>query len=220
MLKRTWKTLLNSESQLSRLLFCSPFYPSDLSTELYNELRDHPELKFTSYVIDGQNVQSPRRMMWCTNDPLCVYKFSQNHIPGLPPVKFTPNIQRVVNDVERELSMKINAVLVNIYDSGKEHSDFHSDDDPWLGESFVVPSLSLGGEREFCVRPKQQRSDVTKISLPHASLVVMDGQFQSEYEHAVPITTDKVVLPRINLTFRYVVPELCHIDNPKQRWDS
>ena len=78
MLKRTWKTLLNSESQLSRLLFCSPFYPSDLSTELYNELRDHPELKFTSYVIDGQNVQSPRRMMWCTNDPLCVYKFSQN----------------------------------------------------------------------------------------------------------------------------------------------
>jgi alkylated DNA repair dioxygenase AlkB len=227
-----WNKILTSKSGLSQLLYCPNFYSdSDTTTlpnpstslkatNLYADLSSHTELKFTSYLIDGIQIQSPRRMMWCTDSTtIGHYRFSQNHVPGLPPVPYTPALKQVVDDVQEELNIAVNAVLINIYDDKKEHSEWHCDDDPWLGSNFPVASLSLGGEREFCVRPKNNLDDVTSMVLENGSLVVMDGAFQKEMEHSVP-KSSLVVQPRLNLTFRYVEDSLKHLHNSKARWDS
>ncbi|MFX4608959.1 alpha-ketoglutarate-dependent dioxygenase AlkB [Acinetobacter baumannii] len=45
--------------------------------------------------------------------------------------------------------------------------------------------------------------------MPHGSLLVMSGDTQRLYRHALP-RTSRVVAPRINLTFRQVDPARRH----------
>ena len=157
--------------------------------------------------------------------------------------------------------MPYNAVLINIYDDGTEHSGWHCDNDPWLGETFSVPSISFGGERDFCVRKKKAAAaavagdaarraagqasrdgdgrleegrsaaaaaadedhdgSLVRVRLAHGSLCLMDGRFQHEYEHSVPTERGPVaVKPRVNLTWRHVLPGREKMHNPKPRWDS
>jgi len=225
-----WNTLVGSVISPSRLRSWEGFYAPQLADTFHSELLSHPNLSFTKYRV-GNNTwkQSPRRMMWVSADPESEYRFSLNHIPGLSSVPFTPTLQRIREDVERALGMPFNAVLVNIYSHGHEHSDWHSDDDPWLGTNFTVPSLSLGGERDFSIRVKDQNKDgkaILTMPLSHGSLCTMEGSFQDDYEHSIPPVMGAKAeavskgRPRINLTFRFVVPELKHLHNQKATWGS
>ena len=82
---------------------------------------------------------------------------------------------------------------------------WHSDNEPELGESPVIASLSLGGTRRFLYRPKKkgQSSSSEKLDLPSGSLLVMASDFQKNYEHRVA-PTKKDVEGRINLTYRFI----------------
>ena len=108
-------------------------------------------------------------------------------------------------------------MLINLYADGTEHAAWHSDDDPWLGRDFDVPSLSLGAARPFRVRRRGGVNETT-VTLGHGSLLVMKGAFQREYEHSLPRRPGVGV--RINLTWRFVAPALRHLHNLKPRWDS
>ena len=138
-------------------------------------------------------------------------------MPGLEAHAFTPTLRRIRRDVETAVGGPFNAVLINLYADGTEHAAWHSDDDPWLGKDFDVPSLSLGAARPFRTR---RRGDVneTTVTLGHGSLLVMKGAFQREYEHSLPRVAGVGV--RINLTWRFIAPALRHLHNLKPRWDS
>ena len=101
-----------------------------------------------------------------------------------------------------------NSVLVNLYRDGDDSMGWHADDEPELGPRPVIASLSLGATRRFRMQPRRGGRDVRRalshaIDLTHGSLLVMAGDTQRDWRHAVP-RTRSTVGPRINLTFRYV----------------
>ncbi|MGB1278302.1 MAG: alpha-ketoglutarate-dependent dioxygenase AlkB, partial [Nannocystaceae bacterium] len=77
---------------------------------------------------------------------------------------------------------------------------------PELGPRPVIASLSLGVERDFCLRQQAGRLRHS-FRLPHGSLLVMAGDTQSEWQHALP-RRKKVTRPRVNLTFRCIIQSM------------
>ena len=205
------------ESRASALAHAPRFYDRATADAMFDEISQYLGLNFTSYLIEGARVRSPRRMMWCAEAGVGEYRFSANHVPGLRAHAFTPTLRRIRRDVERAVGKPFNAVLINLYADGSEFSDWHSDDDPWLGRDFDVPSLSLGAARPFRVRRRSGANETT-VTLGHGSLLVMKGAFQRDYEHSLPRVAGSGV--RINLTWRYIAPALRHLHNLKPRWDS
>ena len=204
------------ESRASALAHAPRFYDRATADAMFDEISLYAGLNFTSYLIEGARVRSPRRMMWCA-DGVGEYRFSANHVPGLTAHAFTPTLRRMRRDVERAVGAPFNAVLINLYADGTEHAAWHSDDDPWLGKDFDVPSLSLGAARPFRTRRRGSVNETT-VTLGHGSLLVMKGAFQRDYEHSLPRVAGAGV--RINLTWRFVAPALRHLHNLKPRWDS
>ncbi|MFX0557696.1 alpha-ketoglutarate-dependent dioxygenase AlkB [Maribacter sp. CXY002] len=85
------------------------------------------------------------------------------------------------------------------YPDGNSGIDYHSDKTAF-GDTAIIPSISLGEERQFCLREKKNMS-TTKLILKHGSLLVMKDGCQERFEHSLP-TDVKYLKPRINLTFR------------------
>jgi alkylated DNA repair dioxygenase AlkB len=97
-----------------------------------------------------------------------------------------------------------NSVLVNLYRDGNDKVSWHRDNEPELGNTPTIGSMSLGAPRRFKFRHLDSR-DVIEVVLPPGSMVIMSGLSQSCWEHEVPRQA-AVKEPRINLTFRQVRP--------------
>lgn len=85
------------------------------------------------------------------------------------------------------------------YPDGKTGVDFHSDLMAF-GDTSIIPSMSIGEERTFVLRSKED-GQVHDILLENGSLIIMGENCQERYEHSLPIDP-KYKNPRINLTFR------------------
>jgi alkylated DNA repair dioxygenase AlkB len=96
-----------------------------------------------------------------------------------------------------------NSLLLNYYRDGNDSIGYHTDAEPELGRDPIVPSLSLGGVRQFVLQHMRTRERIT-YDLTHGSLLVMAGTTQHHWRHAVP-KTKKPVNKRINLTFRNIL---------------
>ena len=81
---------------------------------------------------------------------------------------------------------------------------WHADNEAELGSQPVIASLSLGAARRFVLKNPREPSRKLEIALPHGSLLVMGGDTQQNYRHALPRTA-KPVGERINLTFRRII---------------
>jgi alkylated DNA repair dioxygenase AlkB len=68
------------------------------------------------------------------------------------------------------------------------------------------PSLSVGGSRKFAWKTKDGTAKGERV-LVSGDLILMRGAFQRHWLHSVPKTT-KPVAPRINLTFRWIEPQV------------
>ncbi len=131
-----------------------------------------------------------------------MYRYSVfQHDPPSWPEPLLPVRVRLV----RETGVPFNSVLANLYRDGSDCMGWHSDDEPELGAQPVIASLSLGATRRFVFRHRRDPSRKVALELPHGSLLVMRGDTQKDYRHALPRTA-KHVGPRINLTFRRILP--------------
>jgi alkylated DNA repair dioxygenase AlkB len=77
---------------------------------------------------------------------------------------------------------------------------YHSDNEPELGPQPTIASISLGDRRRFVLRDRVS-GERWSWDLGHGDLLVMRGESQSAFAHAVP-KTSRPVGPRMNLTFR------------------
>ncbi len=102
-----------------------------------------------------------------------------------------------------EVGRPFNSVLLNRYRDGRDAMGWHSDDEPELGRQPVIASLSLGSPRRFVFRHRQQHGLKREIVLGHGDLLLMAGETQRLYQHALPRTA-KPMGERINLTFRQI----------------
>ncbi len=126
------------------------------------------------------------------------YDFYGTTIPTHP---WTTALTHLRLALERETDARYNSVLLNLYRDGRDCIGWHSDDESALGPEPTIASLSLGSTRTFAMRHLASGREV-RLPLTHGSLVVMHGESQSAWQHAVPATDDPVG-PRLNLTFRW-----------------
>lgn len=153
----------------------------------------------------GREVDSPRLSAWI-GDAGAVYRYSGADFTPCP-WNHALSVLRV--RLQEELGVPFNSVLANLYRDGRDAMGWHSDDEPELGPRPVIASVSLGGVRRFALKHRRDAALKGVLELPHGSLLVMSGDTQRLYRHALP-RTSRVVAPRINLTFRQVDPARRH----------
>ena len=124
------------ESRASALAHAPRFYDRATADAMFDEISQYAGLNFTSYLIEGARVRSPRRMMWCAADGVGV------PVLGEPRARVTrtPSRRRCAGSGEtskQAVGTPFNAVLINLYADGTEHAAWHSDDDPWLGKDLT-----------------------------------------------------------------------------------
>ena len=108
-------------------------------------------------------------------------------------------LRTIKSKVENIAKREFNVCVCIYYPDGNSGVDFHSDFIAF-GDTRLIPSLSIGEEREFHLREKESR-DIYKIVLENGSLLIMGENCQERYEHSLPINP-KYKNGRINLTFR------------------
>ena len=149
----------------------------------------------------GREVDSPRLSAWI-GDAGAVYRYSG---ADFTPCPWSHALSVLRARLQQELRVPLNSVLANLYRDGRDAMGWHSDDEPELGPRPVIASVSLGGVRRFALKHRRDAALKGVLELPHGSLLVMSGDTQRLYRHALP-RTSRVVAPRINLTFRQVDP--------------
>lgn len=152
-------------------------------------------------VVQGRQCRVPRLLAWY-GDAGVGYSYS-----GLrhQPLSWTPLLAQIRAQVEAAAGQTLNGVLLNYYRDGQDSMGWHSDDEPELGPNPLVASLSLGGERRFDLRRCGTGRIEHSLALTHGSLLVMAGATQHHWQHQVA-KTRKACAPRLNLTFRWILP--------------
>ena len=152
-----------------------------------------------SITLFGKEVPEPRLSAWIA-DPGMPYLYSGRRREPLP---WTATLDEIRARAETIARTRFNSVLANLYRDGNDAMGWHADDEPELGPTPVIASVSLGAERRFDLRHNVS-GDTVNALLPHGSLLVMSGDSQHAWKHRIARTT-RVGAPRINLTFRSVV---------------
>lgn len=147
----------------------------------------------------GREVASPRLSCWI-GDPGAHYRYSGTRFAPRP---WHPALSSLRHRLQRELGVDFNSVLANRYRDGGDAMGWHRDDEPELGPRPVIASLSLGAARRFVLKAIASPHQHLALELPHGSLLVMRGDTQRHYRHALP-RTRRAVGERINLTFRRI----------------
>lgn len=196
-------TDVNDRQQANNFELIPGFVPAALADLLLAELTATADWQDEYLQMFGRRIRSPRRVCWHGDDGVG-YRYSGVHhtaagwLPRLAPLR-----ERLV----AQLGVPFNFVLLNYYQDQNDSMGWHADNEPELGEEPVIASLSFGVERTLLVRAGEKIPGVRRISkklrLPHGSLLVMRGNSQRAFEHALP-KSRLPCGPRLNLTFRQV----------------
>ena len=180
------------------------FAPDWLATEeadaLLVSLREEIHWETHRIRLFGRELDSPRLSCWIGEEGTA-YTYSGARFQPHPwPAALLPVRQRLAD----ELQCAFNSVLANRYREGRDYMGWHSDNESALGPRPLIASLSLGATRRFVLKNREERSRKLELELPHGSLLVMGGDTQRNYRHALPRTA-RPVGERINLTFRRIL---------------
>lgn len=150
----------------------------------------------------GRELPAPRLSCWI-GDPDATYGYS-----GLvrAPRPWSRVLAGLRDRIATAAEAPFNSVLANLYRDGRDAMGWHADDERELGPTPVIASLSLGATRRFVLKHRAGAPRLA-VELPPGSLLVMAGDTQASYRHALPRTA-KPVGARINLTFRHVHPDV------------
>ncbi len=150
--------------------------------------------------IFGREVDSPRLSCWM-GDANAGYVYSRTRFE---PRAWLPELQNLRERLQDEFECSFNSVLANRYRSGLDSMGWHSDNEPELGKQPVIASISLGAMRRFSLKAKNGNTKPVHLELPHGSLLLMRGDTQKNYLHALA-KTSKPIGERISLTFRNIL---------------
>ncbi len=173
---RLWRGFVADHDELMRELLC----------ELTWEQR--------SITLFGREVMQPRRIAWQGELP---YRYSNQ---TLQPREVSETVSGVLARVEIACGVEFNHVLLNHYRDGTDSMGWHADNERELGECPAVASISLGAARRFVAKARDAGERVD-LALGGGDLLLMGGDFQNRYVHAVP-KTKRPVGERLSLTFR------------------
>jgi alkylated DNA repair dioxygenase AlkB len=147
----------------------------------------------------GKWIPQPRYTAWY-GDSDKAYTYS-----GLTmrPEPWNQGLVQMKEKIEQVLDFQYNSVLLNWYRDGQDHMSWHSDNEKELGKNPVIASLNFGASRRFLMRNNQNQEYKMEIPLHHGTLLIMAGETQHFWQHALPKSA-KVKDTRVNLTFRKI----------------
>lgn len=183
----------------AEVLLDPAWLPGLEATALLERLRVEVPWEIHRIRLFGRLVDSPRLSCWI-GDAGARYRYSG---VAFEPHPWPPALVAVRQAVSRACGTAFDSVLANRYRDGRDGMGWHRDDEPELGPRPVIASLSLGATRRFALKSLEGAQRVA-VELPHGSLLVMRGNTQARYRHALPKTA-RSVGERVNLTFRRIV---------------
>lgn len=164
----------------------------------YNELLQKINWKNDEAIIFGKRIITKRKVAWYGESE---YSYTYSKVTKKANL-WTPELLALKAIVEKESNETYNSCLLNLYHSGDEGMAYHSDGEKMMKKQGAIASLSLGAERKFSFKHKENKQRID-IFLERGSLLVMKGTTQMNWLHRLP-PTKKVNTPRINLTFRTI----------------
>jgi alkylated DNA repair dioxygenase AlkB len=168
-------------------------------TTIFNVLSSEVAWENDEILIFGKRITTKRKTAWYGEKPFA-YTYSHTTKIALP---WTQTLLEIKEKVELISKEKYNACLLNLYHDGSEGMGWHSDDEKMIVPKSAIASVSFGATRKFVFKHKKDKTQVSTI-LENGSLLVMKGETQIDWLHALPKST-KIKTPRINLTFRMIV---------------
>ncbi|MGR3915177.1 MAG: alpha-ketoglutarate-dependent dioxygenase AlkB [Gammaproteobacteria bacterium] len=146
----------------------------------------------------GRTVRAPRLAAWHGDAGACYAYSGQSHRPR----PWFGALRELRARLEAHCGARFNSVLLNYYRDGDDALGWHSDDEPELAAGAPIASLSLGAARRFVLRHKRRKL-THAVALRHGALLLMCGETQAHWRHALP-RTKRPVGARMNLTFRLI----------------
>ncbi|RZJ69775.1 alpha-ketoglutarate-dependent dioxygenase AlkB [Flavobacterium sp.] len=165
----------------------------------FNALLTEIDWKNDEVMLFGKRIVTKRKTAWYGEKPFA-YTYSKITRIALP---FTHELLEIKDLVEELSGETYNSCLLNLYHDGSESMGWHSDDETEIERFSAIASISLGAERNFSFKHKIDKT-TESIALENGSLLVMKGEIQQKWLHAIPKSA-KVKTARINLTFRKLI---------------
>lgn len=196
--KKTGANAIKISAPNADLHYYPEFIPMAQRFYYFEQLMNEVPWQQDSLKMYGKLVAIPRLQAWF-GDANMPYTYS-----GLTmqPLAWTPSLLAIKSLLENKLNQSFNSALVNLYRDGQDTVGWHSDDEPELGNSPTIASVSLGATRKFQLKHKQLDKKLA-LELTAGSLLVMAGYMQTYWQHCLP-RTKRVQSPRINITFRNI----------------
>lgn len=181
-------------------LYYDRFFFSNIEANKYfNLLKKEIQWQQDDIKIFGKIYPQPRLTALYANNNK---SYSYSNIK-MQPITFTPTLFDIKSKIEKRLNSQFTSCLLNLYRNGQDSNGWHADNEKELGLNPVIVSLSLGAERVFHMKHRNDKKEKLKINLTNGSLLVMRGKTQHHWLHQIPKTRKKVE-ERINLTFRII----------------
>ena len=181
-------------------LYYDRFFFSNIEANKYfNLLKKEIQWQQDNIKIFGKIYPQPRLTALYANNNK---SYSYSNIK-MQPITFTPTLFDIKSKIEKRLNSQFTSCLLNLYRNGQDSNGWHADNEKELGLNPVIASLSLGAERVFHMKHRNDKKEKLKINLTNGSLLVMRGKTQHHWLHQIPKTRKKVE-ERINLTFRII----------------
>jgi len=176
------------------------FFSSEESNRLYNSLLQNTIWEQDQMTIYGKQVNLPRLTAWYGDSKTD----SSYYVKKRKMLPWSADLLFIKERIEKEVDIQFTRCLLNYYRDGKDSVDWHQDYEESQRKNTVIGSVTFGATRPFQLK-HATRKDLKRISIPlaHGSLLVMQGATQDNWKHKIPKTTKKI-LPRINLTFRWI----------------
>ena len=147
----------------------------------------------------GKLITTKRKVAWYGDEE---YSYTYSNVTKTANL-WTKELLELKEIVDKESEETYNSCLLNLYHSGDEGMGYHTDGEKMLKKNGAIASLSLGAERKFSFKHKENKQRIDVV-LEKGSLLVMKKGTQQNWLHRLP-PTKKVTTPRINLTFRTIV---------------
>jgi alkylated DNA repair dioxygenase AlkB len=176
--------------------YLGPVFDPQDATRIFADLQKNIPWAHDEVVMFGKRITTARLVAWYGDEPFA-YAYSGTCKRAL---SWNPLLCELKEKAEIFSGSSFNSCLLNFYQNGGEGMSWHSDDEKSLVADACIASISIGAERKFSFKHKQTKG-VISLMLENGSLLLMEGETQRFWQHALP-KTKAVSAPRINLTFR------------------
>jgi len=189
-------------SKNSYILYDAHFLGADDLDLLREDLLNNSRWRDDKIQMFGKVFDQPRKVAFFGDEHLS-YTYSKIKMKTQG---WSSETKELTQKINIKFDLSFNSALLNYYRNGDDYMSWHCDNEPELGEQPVIASISIGQVRDFLFREKKNPKNKYKIKLDSGSLLLMMGDIQNEFHHALPKRKTQFD-SRINLTFRHILTD-------------